>query len=80
MGFDYLMGTIYFPSIWDIVGKGANKKINYFPFLGKIYDRPSVLDGTIEEIVAEGKNLLRKVLMDLICFFTGTNILIRLML
>jgi len=58
MGFDYLMGTIYFPSILDIVGRGINKKINYFPFLGKIYDRPSILDGTIEEIVAEGKRLL----------------------
>ncbi|MHB1275137.1 MAG: beta/alpha barrel domain-containing protein [Candidatus Humimicrobiaceae bacterium] len=60
MGFDYLMGTIYFPSIWDIVGKGANKKINYFPFFGKIYDRPSVLDGSIEEIVAEGKKLIEE--------------------
>jgi hypothetical protein len=60
MGFDYLMGTINFPSIWDIVGKGTNKKINYFPFLGKIYDRPSVLDGSIEEIVAEGKKLIEE--------------------
>jgi len=53
MGFDYLMGTIYYPSIWDIIGK----KIKYFPFCGKIYDRPSVLDGTIEEIVADAKRL-----------------------
>jgi hypothetical protein len=60
MGFDYLMGTIYFPSIWDIVGRGAKKKINYFPFLGKIYDRPSILDGSIEEIVAEGKKLVEE--------------------
>lgn len=60
MGFDYLMGTIYFPSIWDIVGKGSKKKINYFPFLGKIYDRPSILDGSIEEIVAEGKKLVEE--------------------
>lgn len=60
MGFDYLMGTIYFPSIGDIVGKGSKKKINYFPFLGKIYDRPSILDGSIEEIVAEGKKLVEE--------------------
>lgn len=60
MGFDYLMGTIYFPSIWDIVGKGSKKKINYFPFFGKIYDRPSILDGSIEEIVAEGKKLVKE--------------------
>lgn len=57
MGFDYLMGTIYFPSIWDIVGKGSKKKIKYFPFFGKIYDRPSILDGTIDELVNEAKKL-----------------------
>ena len=57
MGFDYLMGTIYYPSIWDIVGKGKNKKINYFPFFGKIYDRPSILDGSIDELVNEAKQL-----------------------
>lgn len=53
MGFDYLMGTIYYPSIWDII----DKKIKYFPFCGKIYDRPSVLDGSIEEIVADAKKI-----------------------
>ena len=53
MGFDYLMGTIYFPSIWKVI----DKKINYFPFCGKIYDRPSVLDGTIEEIAADAKSI-----------------------
>jgi hypothetical protein len=57
MGFDYLMGTIYFPSIWDIVGKDSKKKIKYFPFFGKIYDRPSILDGTIDELVNEAKKL-----------------------
>ena len=57
MGFDYLMGTIYFPSIWDIVGKGKDKKIKYFPFFGNIYDRPSILDGTIDELVNEAKKL-----------------------
>ena len=54
MGFDYLMGTIYYPSIWDII-KGEN--IKYFPFCGKIYDRPSVLDGTIKEIVDDAKRI-----------------------
>jgi len=57
MGFNYLMGTIYFPSIWDIVGKGEDKKIKYFPFFGNIYDRPSILDGTIDELVDEAKKL-----------------------
>lgn len=53
MGFDYLMGTVYYPSIWKII----DKKINYFPFCGKIYERPSILDGTIEEIAADAKRI-----------------------
>ena len=53
MGFDYLMGTVYYPSIWKII-KG---KIKYFPFCGKIYNRPSVLDGTMEEIAADAKRI-----------------------
>lgn len=53
MGFDYLMGTIYFPSIWSII----DKKIKYFPFCGKIYGRPSNLDGTIEEIAEDAKRI-----------------------
>ena len=53
MDFDYLMGTIYYPSVWDII----DKNIKYFPFCGEIYDRPSVLDGTIDEIVADAKKI-----------------------
>jgi len=53
MGFDYLMGTLYYPSIWNII----DKKIKYFPFIGKVYGRPSVLDGTIRDIVADAKRL-----------------------
>jgi hypothetical protein len=53
MGFDYLMGTIYYPSIWKII----NKRIKYFPFCGKVYNRPSVLDGTINEVVQDIKRL-----------------------
>jgi hypothetical protein len=53
MDFDYLMGTVYYPSIWKII----DKKIKYFPFCGKIYERPSILDGTIEEIAADAKKI-----------------------
>jgi len=53
MGFDYLVGTIYYPSIWSII----DKKIKYMPFCGKIYDRPSVLDGTITEVVEDAKRI-----------------------
>lgn len=54
IGFDYLMGTVYYPSIWEVIGKG---NIKYFPFCGKIYDRPSVLGGSIEEIVADARKI-----------------------
>jgi hypothetical protein len=53
MGFDYLMGTVYYPSIWKVI----EKKIKYFPFCGKIHERPSVLDGSIEEIAADAKRI-----------------------
>jgi len=53
MGFDFLMGTLYYPSIWDIIGK----KIKYFPFCGKVHERPSVLDGTIDEIIEDAKRI-----------------------
>jgi hypothetical protein len=50
LGFDYLMGTVFFPSVLDII-EGSD--IKYLPFCGEIYDRPSILDGSIEEIVAD---------------------------
>ena len=53
MGFDYLMGTLYFPSIWDVIGK----KIKYFPFCGKVYNRPSILAGSIDEIIEDAKRI-----------------------
>lgn len=53
IGFDYLMGTIYYPSIWDII----DKSIKYMPFCGKVYGRPSVLDGTIAEVVDDAKRI-----------------------
>jgi hypothetical protein len=54
MGFDYLMGTVYYPSIWKII-RGSG--IKYLPFCGKVYDRPSILDGSIEEIVEDAKRI-----------------------
>ena len=53
MGFDYLMGTVYYPSIWKVI----DKKIKYFPFCGRIYERPSILGGSIEEIAADAKRI-----------------------
>ena len=56
-GFDILMGTVYYDSIRDYL-KGTGVK--YYPFCGKVYGHPSILDGTIEEVVAHAKELESK--------------------
>ena len=53
-GFDVLMGTVFFDSILEYL-KG--KPIRYYPFPGHIHSHPSILDGTIEEIVAHARFL-----------------------
>jgi hypothetical protein len=49
-GFDYLMGTLFYPEVWDFL-KG--KKIKYSPFVGKVSGSPSVLEGTVDSMVEE---------------------------
>jgi hypothetical protein len=54
LGFDVLMGTVFFPSIGEYL---KDKAIKYYPFPGHIHSHPSILDGTIEEIVAHACEL-----------------------
>ncbi|MEA5003427.1 MAG: hypothetical protein VB081_08000 [Christensenella sp.] len=54
-GFDALMGTLYFDSVRDMLCESG---VEYLPFVGKLSGRPSVLDGTIEEIIAEAQDLV----------------------
>lgn len=56
-GFDALCGTLYFDSVRDCA-KAAG--LNYYPFVGKISGRPSVLEGTIEGIIEEAQTLVRE--------------------
>lgn len=56
-GCDILMGTMFFDSVNTFSTKHGLK---YMPFVGKISGRPSVLDGTIEDMIAEAKHLLDK--------------------
>lgn len=56
-GFDYLTGTIYFPSVLEAI---QNYPIKYYPFCGKVGGSPVKLVGTIDEIVADGKFLMSK--------------------
>jgi len=56
-GFDILMGTVFFDSILEYL---KDKPIKYYPFPGHIYSHPSIMDGTIEEIVAHARFLESK--------------------
>jgi hypothetical protein len=70
-GFDILMGTVFFDSILEFL-KG--KPIQYYPFPGHIYGHPSILDGTIVEIVSHACFLESKGIegMDLLSYrYTG---------
>ena len=56
-GFDILMGTVFFDSILEYL---KDKPIKYYPFPGHIFSHPSILDGTLEEIVAHARFLESK--------------------
>ena len=56
-GFDILMGTVFFDSILDYL---KDKPIKYYPFPGHIFSHPSIMDGTIDEIVAHARFLESK--------------------
>ena len=51
--FDCLMGTLYYPSVGELV-KG---KIQYYPFCGKVWGSPSILGDSLDEIIASAKQL-----------------------
>jgi hypothetical protein len=53
-GFDYLTGTLYFPSVAKYL---EDKPIQYYPFVGTVAGSPVALRGSIEDIVADGKRL-----------------------
>lgn len=56
-GVDYLMGTMYFDSINELCKKNG---IKYMPFVGKIKERPSILEGSIDEMIEEANRLIEK--------------------
>ena len=56
-GCDILMGTCFFDSVNSFC---QENHLKYMPFVGKITGRPSVLDGTIEEMIEEAHICLAK--------------------
>ena len=53
-GFDVLMGTVYFDSIKQFL---TGEPTRYFPFPGHVHGHPSILTGTIDEIVTHARFL-----------------------
>jgi len=56
-GCDILMGTIFFDSVNEFC---KEHNLKYMPFVGKVKNRPSVLDGTVEDMIAEATEYLKK--------------------
>jgi hypothetical protein len=54
LGFDVLMGTVFFASIQEYL---KDKPVRYYPFPGRVHGHPSLLDGTLDEIVAHARQL-----------------------
>jgi len=69
--FDYLMGTMFHQSVYDLL---KDKPIKYMPFCGKVSGSPSVLEGSINEIIAHAKSIKGKNVygLDLLAYrYTG---------
>ena len=55
--FNYFTGSIYFESVHNLL---KNTPIKYFPFCGKVSGGPSVLEGSIQEIIDDAKLMEEK--------------------
>lgn len=53
-GFDYLIGTLYFPRVWEFI---KTKPIKYYPFVGDVKGIPSILTGSSENIALQAEEL-----------------------
>ena len=53
-GFDYLMGTVFYPSVFEFL---KDKPIKFLPFCGKVSGHPSILEGSIQEAIDGAKKM-----------------------
>lgn len=56
-GCDILMGTLFFEAVNELCKKN---NLKYMPFIGKVTGCPSVLEGTLEEMIDEANKYLEK--------------------
>lgn len=54
---DMLLGTMFFDSINEMCKEAGLK---YLPFVGEVTERPSILNGSVDSMVAEAKEYLAK--------------------
>lgn len=47
-GFDYLVGTIFYDSVFEYI---KTTELKYYPFAGKVSQSPSILQGTVQEML-----------------------------
>jgi hypothetical protein len=50
--FDFLMGTIFYPEVWEFL---KNNQVKYFPFVGKVSGSPSILEGSTESMIEQSE-------------------------
>lgn len=56
-GFDYLLGTLYYDSVAQYI---KEQGLKYCPFAGKVSQSPSILEGTLEEMLAQEADFAEK--------------------
>lgn len=56
-GCDILMGTIFSDSINEFC---KQNNLKYMPFVGKIVERPSILEGSIDDMIKQANEYLKK--------------------
>ena len=54
---DILMGTLFFDSVNELCKK---HNLKYMPFVGEVINRPSILNGTIQNMIQEANQYLQK--------------------
>lgn len=57
LGFDYLMGTLFFESVYEYL---KPRRIKYLPFCGTVSGSPSILEGSFNEIISNAQDMLAK--------------------
>ena len=55
-GFDYLLGTICYKEVIEYI---RSTNLKYFPFVGNVSESPSVLESTLEEMLAQEQEYSR---------------------